>query len=72
MAVRYGPERLARMRRILELATHVLGDRDKASCWLRTASRGLSGEVPLQLLATDVGTQRVQQELRQIEYGMPL
>jgi putative toxin-antitoxin system antitoxin component (TIGR02293 family) len=72
MAVRYGPDRLARIKRILEQATHVLGDHDKASRWLWTASRGLGGEIPLQLLDTDVGTQRVQQELRQIEYGMPL
>ena len=47
-------------------------DRDKASRWLTAASRGLGGEVPLQLLDTDIGTQRVQQELREIEYGMPL
>ena len=29
-------------------------------------------QVPLQMLDTDIGTQRVQQELREIEYGMPL
>jgi len=65
-------DRLARIKRIHELATHVLGERDKASRWLTTASRGLGGEIPLQMLDTDIGTQRVQQELREIEYGMPL
>lgn len=65
-------DRLARIKRIHELATHVLGERDKASRWLTAASRGLGGEVPLQMLDTDIGTQRVQQELREIEYGMPL
>jgi putative toxin-antitoxin system antitoxin component (TIGR02293 family) len=72
---RLGPaasDRLARIKRIHELATHVLGELDKASRWLTTASRGLGGEVPLQMLDTDIGTQRVQQELREIEYGMPL
>lgn len=72
---RLGPaasDRLARIKRIHELATHVLGERDKASRWLTAASRALDGEVPLQMLDTDIGTQRVQQELREIEYGMPL
>jgi putative toxin-antitoxin system antitoxin component (TIGR02293 family) len=72
---RLGPaasDRLARIKRIHELATHVLGESDKASRWLTTASRGLGGEVPLQMLDTDIGTQRVQQELREVEYGMPL
>lgn len=72
---RLGPaasDRLARIKRIHELATHVLGEGDKASRWLTSASRGLGGEVPLEMLDTDIGTQRVQQELREIEYGMPL
>lgn len=72
---RLGPaasDRLARIKRIHELAAHVLGESDKASRWLTSASRGLGGEVPLQMLDTDIGTQRVQQELREIEYGMPL
>ena len=72
---RLGPaasDRLARIKRIHELATHVLGERDKASRWLTAASRGLDGEIPLHMLDTDIGTQRVQQELREIEYGMPL
>ena len=65
-------DRLARIRRIHELATHVLGEPDKAARWLKSASRALGGEIPLQMLDTDIGTQRVQQELREIEYGMPL
>jgi putative toxin-antitoxin system antitoxin component (TIGR02293 family) len=72
---RLGPaasDRLARIKRIHELATHVLGEGEKASRWLTSASRGLGGEVPLEMLDTDIGTQRVQQELREIEYGMPL
>lgn len=71
---RLGPaasDRLARMRRIHALALHVFGDRGKASLWLTSPSRPLEGEIPLFLLDTDIGTQRVQQELRQIEFGMP-
>jgi putative toxin-antitoxin system antitoxin component (TIGR02293 family) len=71
---RLGPvasDRLARVQRILDLATHVLGKADKASRWLTSASRALDGEVPLQMLDTDIGAQRVQQELRAIEFGMP-
>jgi putative toxin-antitoxin system antitoxin component (TIGR02293 family) len=70
---RLGPaasDRLARMRRIHQLATHVFGERNKASLWLTSPSRALNGEVPLFLLDTDIGTQRVQNELRQIEFGM--
>lgn len=62
-------DRLARVARILELAIHVLGEGDKASHWLTSKSRAL-GEVPLELLDTDLGTQRVEQALRQIEFGM--
>ncbi len=70
---RLGPsasDRLARIVRIHELACHVFGDAQKASAWLTSESRALN-EIPLRLLDTDIGTQRVQQELRQIEFGMP-
>jgi putative toxin-antitoxin system antitoxin component (TIGR02293 family) len=63
-------DRLARIVRIHELAARVLGAEDKAATWLTSRSRAL-GEVPLRMLDTDIGTQRVEQELRQIEFGMP-
>jgi putative toxin-antitoxin system antitoxin component (TIGR02293 family) len=72
---RLGPvpsDRLARVYRIFDLAMHVLGDSGKASRWLTTGSRALEGEIPLHMLDTDLGAQRVQEELRQIEFGMPL
>jgi putative toxin-antitoxin system antitoxin component (TIGR02293 family) len=65
-------DRLARVRRIYDLATHVLGEVAKAALWLTSRSRALNGETPLHLLDTDIGAQRVQQELRQIEFGMPI
>lgn len=72
---RLGPaasDRLARVRRILDLATEVLGEQTKGAHWLTSRSRALGGEVPLRMLDTDMGTQRVQQELHQIEFGFPL
>jgi putative toxin-antitoxin system antitoxin component (TIGR02293 family) len=71
---RLGPgpsDRLARVRRILDLATHVLGEQTKGARWLTSSSRALGAEVPLHMLDTDIGTQRVQQELHQIEFGFP-
>lgn len=64
-------DRLARIARLLDLAVHVFGALDKAAIWLTSKSRALENEVPLSLLDTDVGAERVQQELRQIEFGMP-
>ena len=72
---RLGPaasDRLARIRRIVDLATEILGETNKASRWLTSESRALDGQIPLYMLDTDIGTQRVQQELRQIQFGMPL
>lgn len=65
-------DRLARVRRILDLAADALGEQAKAAHWLTSRSMALGGEVPLQMLDTDMGTQRVQQELHQIEFGFPL
>jgi len=72
---RLGPaasDRLARIRRIVDLATEILGETDKASRWLTSESRALDGQIPLYMLDTDIGAQRVQQELRQIQFGIPL
>lgn len=72
VAARLSPmvsDRLARVDRILSLATEVLGSRKKAVLWLKRPSRALDSQMPLQLLDTDAGTQRVERELRQIEYG---
>jgi putative toxin-antitoxin system antitoxin component (TIGR02293 family) len=65
-------DRLVRIERIHALTTHVLGEGTKASRWLTTVSRALGAEAPLEMLDTDVGAQRVQEELHEIESGMPL
>jgi putative toxin-antitoxin system antitoxin component (TIGR02293 family) len=64
-------DRLARVRRILDLATAVLGAQANGARWLTSRSRALGGEVPLHMLDTDTGTQQVQHELHQIEFGFP-
>jgi putative toxin-antitoxin system antitoxin component (TIGR02293 family) len=64
-------DRLARVRRILDLATAVLGAQTNGARWLTSRSRALGGEVPLRMLDTDLGTQQVEQELHQIEFGFP-
>ena len=62
-------DRLSRIDRIYSLAVAVFGDGEKAAQWLKRPSRALANETPLKLLDTDAGTQRVERELRQIQYG---
>jgi putative toxin-antitoxin system antitoxin component (TIGR02293 family) len=62
-------DRLSRIERIYMLAVEVFGDGEKAAQWLKRPSRALANEAPLKLLDTDAGTQRVERELRQIQYG---
>jgi putative toxin-antitoxin system antitoxin component (TIGR02293 family) len=62
-------DRLSRIGRIYTLADEVFGDGEKASQWLKRPSRALANEAPLCMLDTDAGTQQVERELRQIQYG---
>ena len=62
-------DRLSRIDRIYTLAVEVFGDRERAGQWLKRPSRALANEAPLNLLDTDAGTQRVERELRQIQFG---
>lgn len=62
-------DRLARLERIILLASEAFGSKEKAVEWLKRSSRALGSEVPLHLLDTDAGAQRVERELRQIQYG---
>lgn len=63
-------DRLARIDRILTLATDIFGDKAKAVLWLKRPSRALANQTPLSLLDTDAGTQCVERELRQIQFGV--
>ena len=62
-------DRLSRIDRIYTLAIAVFGDGEKAAQWLKRPSRALANQLPLELLDTDAGTQQVERELRQIQYG---
>jgi putative toxin-antitoxin system antitoxin component (TIGR02293 family) len=62
-------DRLSRIDRIYALALEVFGSREKAAQWLKRPSRALENEQPLRLLDTDAGTQQVERELREIQYG---
>lgn len=63
-------DRLLRLGRIAACAEEALGDRQKAARWLQKPNRALGGEVPLSLLDTDAGTQRVEEILGRIAHGI--
>lgn len=62
-------DRAYRLARVADLAAEMLGDTSVARRWLRTPSRYMGGETPLAMLATEVGTQIVEQSLYAIGYG---
>jgi putative toxin-antitoxin system antitoxin component (TIGR02293 family) len=55
---------------ILALAERVFGDKTIALDWLRTANRGMSGIVPMDLLESETGGRLVEQALHQIDHGI--
>ncbi len=57
-----------RIARIVEEANRVFGDAKRATNWLRTTQVQL-GVAPIELLASDAGTQAVQDELTRIHWG---
>jgi putative toxin-antitoxin system antitoxin component (TIGR02293 family) len=63
-------KRLYRLSTVHEHATDVFEDSDIAWDWLKTPNRALGGEIPLQRLETDEGSQQVETILGRIEYGV--
>ena len=59
------PKRLSR-----HLAIDVLGSDEKACNWLKAPNRALGGEVPFELLDTDVGARQVEAALLRVAYGI--
>jgi len=55
---------------ILARATPVFGSQDAAEKWLSEPARALEGKKPIELLATQPGTQLVEDLLQQIDYGV--
>jgi uncharacterized protein (DUF2384 family) len=52
---------------ILDLATRVLGDVERAAEWLDRPRLQLGGRAPRELLASEDGARRVEELLRQID-----
>ena len=63
-------DRLYRLARAISQAVEVLGTIDKARVWLKTPNRALGGDVPLELLDTDIGARQVEEVLLRINYGI--
>lgn len=62
-------ERAYRTASILALAEAVFGRREKALSWLGSPKSSLGGEVPMELLDTDIGARLVEEELVAIDEG---
>src|SRR5262245_42628345 len=52
-------DKVMRLSRLLEHATNVFGDIEKARAWLKFPQRGLGGAVPLDYAETEVGAREV-------------
>jgi len=63
-------DRLYRIARVAAQAFAVFGAEDKAATWLRRPNRALNGELPIDLLDTDVGARQVEDILGRIEHGV--
>ena len=59
-------DRLYRLARIAAHAVSVFGSEDKAGTWLRRPNRALNGELPIQVLDTDVGAGQIEDLLGRI------
>src|SRR5437773_4264792 len=63
-------DKVIRFARLLEHATDVFGDIDKARAWLKFPQRGLGGAVPLDYAETEIGAREVDNLLGRIDYGV--
>lgn len=63
-------DRLYRLARAVAQAASVLGTIDKARVWLKAPNRALGGDVPLDLLDTDIGSRQVEEVLLRLDYGI--
>jgi putative toxin-antitoxin system antitoxin component (TIGR02293 family) len=55
---------------VLARATSVFGSQQKAEQWLGEPAKGLNGHRPVELLATQTGTELVEQFLERLDYGV--
>jgi putative toxin-antitoxin system antitoxin component (TIGR02293 family) len=63
-------DKVIRFSRLLQQATELFGDVEKARAWLKHPQRGLGGAVPLDYAETEVGAQEVEKLLGRMKYGV--
>ena len=66
---RYESDRIYRLARIVALSEHFLGDRKRATDWLKRPNRALGGIAPLEAIDTELGARTVKNVLGRIGYG---
>ena len=65
-------ERLYRIVRVRSLAREIVSSDAAVAEWLGAADRSLGGRAPLEMLATDLGAQKVENLLRAMIRGVPV
>lgn len=65
-------ERLYRVVRARSLAREIFSSDAAVAEWLSAADRSLGDRAPLEMLATDLGAQRVESLLRAMIHGVPI
>jgi putative toxin-antitoxin system antitoxin component (TIGR02293 family) len=65
-------ERLFRVIRMRKLARDVFATDEAVAQWLMTPDRTLAGRTPLAMLATDLGTAKVERLLLAMIHGVPV
>jgi len=63
-------DRAFRVAHVIKNAEVVFGNPEKASSWMRSPRPKFSGQTPLSMLATEVGTRMVEETLGQIQHGI--
>ena len=63
-------DRVLRLARVYAHASQVFEDEDEAAGWFKDPNVALGGKRPLELLDTDIGTQRVDALLTRIRHGV--
>ncbi len=59
-----------RIERVWELGTRVFASEEKFARWMRLEHRALGDARPIELLATEHGAHRVEEELHRVDFGL--
>ena len=63
-------DKVTRFNRLLQHASDIFGNIDKARAWLKQPQRGLGGAIPLDYAETELGAREVEKLLGRIDYGV--